>query len=61
MALDGSGDLDSCITIRTLYFEKGRVSVQSGAGIVFDSSPEAEHDEVLFKARALFCAANGGG
>jgi anthranilate synthase component 1 len=57
-ALDPSGDLDSCITIRTLFFSPGRVSAQAGAGIVFDSSPSAEHDEVVHKARAAITAVN---
>lgn len=55
-ALDPSGDLDSCITIRSLFFSPGRVSAHAGAGIVFDSSPSAEHDEVVFKARAALAA-----
>ncbi len=58
LALDPSGDLDSCIAIRTLFFSKGRVSAQAGAGIVFDSSPSAEHDEVVHKARATITAVN---
>ena len=57
-ALDPSGELDSCITIRTLFFSPGRVSAQAGAGIVFDSSPSAEHDEVVHKARAATTAVN---
>lgn len=59
LALDRSGDLESCITIRTLYFENNRISAQAGAGIVFDSSPSAEHEEVHFKARATIAAAGG--
>jgi anthranilate synthase component I len=48
-----SGELDLAIAIRTLLITKGRVSVQAGAGIVFDSSPSAELDETVHKAGAL--------
>ena len=57
------GDMDQAITIRTLVFTDGRYAYQSGAGIVADSSPQAEHDEVLAKsavlARALDLAREG--
>jgi anthranilate synthase component 1 len=49
-----NGDLDFCITIRTLSVRENEVSVQSGAGIVYDSVPEREYEETLHKARALF-------
>jgi anthranilate synthase component 1 len=55
-ALDPSGDLDSCITIRSLFFSPDRMSAHAGAGIVFDSSPSAEHDEVVCKASAALAA-----
>jgi anthranilate synthase component 1 len=47
------GDMDHAITIRTLVFADGRYSYQAGAGIVADSVPEAEHDEVLAKSAVL--------
>jgi anthranilate synthase component I len=47
------GDMDHAITIRTLVFSAGRYSFQAGAGIVADSVPEAEHDEVLAKSAVL--------
>ena len=47
------GDMDQAITIRTLVFSGDRYVYQAGAGIVADSSPEAEHDEVLAKSAAL--------
>jgi anthranilate synthase component 1 len=47
------GDMDQAITIRTLVFTGDRYVYQAGAGIVADSSPEAEHDEVLAKSAAL--------
>src|SRR5947199_9297429 len=50
---DFSGAMDTAITIRSALFRHGRVFVQSGAGIVADSDPEAEHRECIHKARAL--------
>ncbi|MBM5810645.1 MAG: anthranilate synthase component I family protein [Gammaproteobacteria bacterium] len=47
------GDMDQAITIRTLVFSEGRYSFQAGAGIVADSVPEREHDEVLAKSAVL--------
>jgi anthranilate synthase component I len=58
-----NGDMDQAITIRTLVFRGDEYSYQAGAGIVADSSPAAEHEEVLAKsgamARALKLAAEG--
>lgn len=54
--LDVAGNLDMAITIRTLVVRGNTVSVQAGAGIVFDSKPEREFDETLEKAEALFQA-----
>jgi len=48
-----SGNLDSCITIRTIVLAGGRAFVQAGAGIVYDSVPSTEYDETLSKAAAL--------
>jgi len=47
------GDMDQAITIRTLVFHHDEYSYQAGGGIVADSSPAAEHDEVLAKSAAL--------
>ena len=47
------GDMDQAITIRTMVFADGRYSYQAGAGIVADSQPEREHDEVLAKSAVL--------
>jgi anthranilate synthase component 1 len=47
------GDMDHAITIRTLVFGDGRYSFQAGAGVVADSVPEAEHDEVFAKSAVL--------
>jgi len=52
--LDGSGNLDMAITIRTLAVRGDEVHLQVGAGVVFVSNPEAEHTETLHKAKALF-------
>ena len=47
------GDMDHAITIRTLSFHEGRYRYQAGAGIVADSVPEREYDEVLAKSAVL--------
>ena len=47
------GSMDQAITIRTIVFRDGGYSYQAGAGIVADSDPEFEHDEVLMKGAAL--------
>lgn len=54
--LDFSGNLDSCISIRTLVVKEGKAYVQAGAGIVADSIPEREFQETLNKAQALLKA-----
>jgi anthranilate synthase component I len=54
--LDFSGNLDSCIAIRTLVVKNGVAYVQAGAGIVADSVPEREYQECVNKARALLTA-----
>lgn len=51
--LDFAGNLDCCITIRTIVMVNGRAYVQAGAGIVADSNPAAEYEETRDKARAL--------
>jgi anthranilate synthase component 1 len=51
------GEMDSCIVLRTALVKDGRIHVQAGAGIVADSNPKAEQEECVFKARALFKAA----
>jgi anthranilate synthase component 1 len=54
--LDFAGNLDFCITIRTVVIENGRAYVQAGAGIVADSDPAAEYEETRDKARAVIQA-----
>ena len=51
------GNMDSCIVLRTAIVKDGRMYVQAGAGLVADSVPEAEQNECILKARALFKAA----
>lgn len=48
-----NANMDSCITIRTIIFRKGKAYVQAGAGIVWDSVPEKEYEETVNKAKAL--------
>lgn len=58
-----NGDMNTAITIRTFEIDDKTVSVQAGAGIVYDSDPETEYMETRHKAKALFkaleLAANG--
>ena len=54
--LDFSGNLDTCIAIRTMVVKEGTAYVQAGAGIVADSVPEAEFEETVNKAMALLRA-----
>ncbi|MFP5262999.1 MAG: anthranilate synthase component I [Blastocatellia bacterium] len=56
MYLDYSGNLDSCIAIRTIVAKGGRAYIQAGAGIVADSEPESEYVETVNKARAMLQA-----
>ncbi|HEX7816623.1 anthranilate synthase component I [Dyella sp.] len=50
------GDADTAIAIRTAVIQNGRLHVQAGAGIVYDSDPSAEWEETMNKGRALFRA-----
>ncbi len=52
-----TGEMDTCIVLRTAIVKDGRMHVQAGAGIVADSVPENEAAECVNKARALFRAA----
>jgi anthranilate synthase component 1 len=53
---DYSGNMDTCIAIRTLVLENGVATIQAGAGIVADSVPELEYEETVNKAKALLRA-----
>ena len=48
-----NGNLDTCITIRTLILKDGMAHVQAGGGVVDDSTPENEYQETVNKAKAL--------
>lgn len=48
-----SGNMETCITIRTLVIQNNRAYLQVGAGIVADSDPEREFEETMDKAKAL--------
>jgi anthranilate synthase component 1 len=52
-----SGEMDTCIVLRTSVVRDGKMHVQAGAGIVYDSDPAYEHRECVNKAKALFRAA----
>ena len=54
--ISATGDMDTCITIRTILVKDGVAYVQAGAGIVYDSVPEKEYEECLNKARASLAA-----
>ena len=52
-----NGEMDTCIVLRTAVVKDGRMHVQAGAGIVYDSNPASEQAECVNKAKALFKAA----
>jgi anthranilate synthase component 1 len=54
--LDFSGNLNSCIVIRTVLIKNQRAYLQAGAGIVADSVPAFEYDESMNKAKAMLKA-----
>jgi anthranilate synthase component 1 len=51
-----NGNMDTAIAIRTAVIKDGRLNIQAGAGIVYDSQPEKEWAETMNKARAIFRA-----
>jgi len=53
---DFSGNMDTCITIRTIVMDGDTAYVQAGGGVVADSVPDKEYEETLNKARALLRA-----
>lgn len=54
--LDFQGNLDSCIAIRMAVLKDGVATIRTGAGIVFDSNPQAEADETRHKAQSVLAA-----
>ncbi|WP_394147792.1 anthranilate synthase component 1 [Shewanella atlantica] len=59
--LNGLGDMDTCIVIRSAFVKDGTAHIQAGAGVVFDSDPQAEADETRQKAQAVISAIKLGG
>jgi len=53
---DFSGNMDSCIAIRTATVENGEVRVQAGAGLVADSDPQTEYEETVHKMMSMITA-----
>ncbi len=51
-----SGNMDTCINIRTIVIKGNRAYIQAGAGIVADSDPDREYDETCNKAKAMMKA-----
>jgi anthranilate synthase component I len=51
-----TGDLDTCIHIRTVVIKDGQAHVQAGGGTVADAIPEREFEESVAKARAVMAA-----
>ena len=51
-----SGNLDSCIAIRTILVKDKTATVQAGAGVVADSKPEREYEETVNKAKGMLKA-----
>jgi anthranilate synthase component 1 len=54
--LDFSGNLDSCIALRTMVLKNGVAHIQAGGGIVADSTPTGEYEESVNKSKALLRA-----
>jgi para-aminobenzoate synthetase component I len=56
--LDGKGNIELSVAIRTMVAKGGRIYIPVGGGVVVDSDPAAEFEETLVKARAMFAAAD---
>ncbi|PCI59356.1 MAG: anthranilate synthase component I [Gammaproteobacteria bacterium] len=54
--ITGTGEMDTCIVIRSAFVKDGIAQVQAGAGVVFDSDPQAETNETRQKAQAVLSA-----
>lgn len=54
--INGRGDMDTCIVIRSAFVKNGIAQAQAGAGVVFDSIPQSEADETRSKAAAVLNA-----
>jgi anthranilate synthase component 1 len=51
------GDMDICIALRTAVLKDGKLYSQAGGGVVYDSDPDAEYQETVNKAKAVWTAA----
>ncbi len=56
-----NGEMDMCIALRTAVVKDGKLYIQAGGGVVYDSDPEAEFQETVNKSRALKKAAEDAG
>jgi anthranilate synthase component 1 len=54
--IDFSGNMDTCIALRTMVIQGNQCYIQAGAGIVADSDPATEYQETLSKAQGLLKA-----
>src|SRR5690606_14013305 len=54
--MDFSGNMDTCIALRTIVWRQGNFVVQAGAGVVADSVPAKEYEETMNKAKAMLKA-----
>lgn len=52
----GNGDMETCITLRSALIKDGKIHLQAGAGVVFDSDPQSEYQECINKALGLIKA-----
>jgi anthranilate synthase component 1 len=52
-----NGDMDMCIALRTAVVKDGKLYIQAGGGVVYDSDPAAEYQETVNKSKALMAAA----
>jgi len=52
-----NGDMDMCIALRTAVIKDGKLYIQAGGGVVYDSDPEAEFQETVNKSKAIRAAA----
>ena len=54
--ITGTGEMDTCIVIRSAFVKDGIAQIQAGAGVVYDSDPQAEANETRQKAQAVLSA-----
>ncbi len=54
--INGNGDMDTCIVIRSAFVKNEVAYIQAGAGVVYDSDPQSEADETRGKAQAVISA-----